>query len=290
MPLFVHEGHDGERALPSIPGVSSRTLDRLPRYLDYLQECGLSRILIFAIQNERDGTASAARRPDSLTCRAVRIAKQHAPKLNVMVDICVCQYTDHGHCRVVHAGQLETTATLEALTELALHAAQAGADTVMPSAMLPGSTSAIRAALIANRRGGVKIFSQGVKFASAYYGPFRQAAFAASNLPPDKRGYQLEPADRGAALQRARQEQEEGADVVLVKPAIPYLDVLAECRRELEVPLGVFFTSAEHAQLNTLSDAGAAHALAGSWLDSISRAGATHAISYFSDILGGSNR
>jgi porphobilinogen synthase len=238
-------------------------------------------VLLFGIPARKDARGSGADAPSGVVQRAVEALRRERPELVVITDVCLCEYTDHGHCGIVEGGHVVNDASVERLASAALSHARAGADVVAPSDMMDGRVGAIRSVLDEHGFEQVAILAYAAKFASAYYGPFREAAESTPAFG-DRRSYQLDPPNRREALREMRLDLEEGADVLMVKPALPYLDVLAEARREFDVPLAAYHVSGEYAMLRAAAERG--------WLDgeraleealiAIKRAGADWILTY----------
>jgi porphobilinogen synthase len=281
LPLFVVEGRDVREAVASMPGVFRHSVDQVVSEAKLVHDLGIPAVILFGIPDRKDARGSGADAPDGVVQRAVAAIKQAVPELGVVTDVCLCEYTDHGHCGVVAGGEVVNDPTVERLAAAALSHARAGADVVAPSDMMDGRVGAIRRALDANGFENVAILAYAAKYASAFYGPFREAAESAPAFG-DRRGYQMDPPNRREALREMRLDLEEGADVLMVKPALPYLDVLAAARREFDVPLAAYHVSGEYAMIKAAAERG--------WIDgpralmeasvAIKRAGADFILSY----------
>lgn len=281
LPLFVVEGSGVRESVASMPGVFRYSVDTLVAEVKRVREAGIPAVLLFGIPAAKDARGSGADAADGIVQRAVESIKAAEPDLCVMTDVCLCGYTDHGHCGVVAEGDVDNDPSVERLAVTALSHARAGADIVAPSDMMDGRVAAIRAALDAHDFPSVAILSYAAKFASAYYGPFRQAAESAPRFG-DRRGYQLDPPNRREALREMRLDLEEGADALMVKPALPYLDLLVDARREFDLPLAAYQVSGEYAMIKAAAERG--------WIDgdraidesliAIKRAGADWIVSY----------
>ncbi len=292
-PLFVAEGIETKKPVSSMPGVHQLTLADLPSEIDEVVELGIPAVLLFGIPASKDSEGSESHAKEGIVQRAIRVIKEHAPTLQVITDVCLCEYTDHGHCGLLNLGEhrhpelpegyVLNDETLSVLGEIAVSHARAGADIVAPSGMLDGMVRAIRESL---DRGGfemVGIMSYSVKYASSFYGPFREAAEGAPSFG-DRRSHQMDPANKREASREARIDVEEGADFLMVKPALSYLDVIADLRREQpQLPLVAYNVSGEYSMIKAAAAQG--------WIDekssvlevltSIRRAGADLIISYF---------
>jgi len=280
-PLFVVHGSGVRNAIPSLPGQAQLSIDQLPADAQELRALGIPAVLLFGIPASKDEQASEAYAADGIVQQAVRALKQADPDLLVITDVCLCEYTSHGHCGIVRDGDVDNDATLPLLARTALSHAQAGADMVAPSAMMDGQVAAIRQALDENGFGQTPIMAYAAKYASAFYGPFREAAESAPQFG-DRCGYQMDPANVREALREIEADVAEGADIVMVKPALAYLDVLARARQRFDLPLAAYNVSGEYAMIKA--------AAANGWLDekrvvlevltAIKRAGADIVITY----------
>ena len=280
-PLFVVHGSGVRNAIPSMPGQCQLSVDQLPAEARELRALGVPAVLLFGIPASKDEQASEAYAPDGIVQQAVRALKQADPDLLVITDVCLCEYTSHGHCGIVKNGDVDNDATLPLLAQTALSHARAGAGMVAPSAMMDGQVAAIRQALDENGFGQTPIMAYAAKYASAFYGPFREAAESAPQFG-DRCGYQMDPANVREALREIESDVAEGADIVMVKPALAYLDVLARARQRFDLPLAAYNVSGEYAMIKA--------AAANGWLDerrvvlevltAIKRAGADIVITY----------
>ncbi len=280
-PLFVVEGSGVREPVGSMPGVSRVSVDVLVQDAKVLAGLGIPAILLFGIPADKDPEGRGADAADGVIQRAVAAVKAAEPDLCVMTDVCLCEYTDHGHCGIIEDGDVANDATLPRLVSAAVSHAQAGADVVAPSDMMDGRVAAIRAGLDAAGLEDVAILSYAAKFASAYYGPFRDAADSTPQFG-DRRSYQMDPPNGREALREMKLDLAEGADALMVKPAIHYLDVLSRARAEFDVPLAAYHVSGEYAMIHAAAERG--------WIDgeramrealtSIKRAGADWIITY----------
>ncbi len=282
LPLFVREGLDSARPIDSLPGVSQHSLESLADVVDAAARAGLGGVMLFAVPQVRDSVGSAAIDPDGILNRAIAVAKAAAAgRLVVMADLCLDEFTDHGHCGVLAAnGTVDNDATLEVYARMALAQAAAGADVLGLSGMMDGQVAAVRAALEGEGLTDIAILAYAAKYASAFYGPFRDAV--ESQLEGDRRTYQMDPANRREGSLEAALDQSEGADILMVKPALPYLDVLADVAAEASVPVAAYHVSGEYAQIEAAAangwiDRRAAHLEA---VTSIVRAGADIVLTY----------
>ena len=286
MPLFVCPGEGVVKPLEGLPGIAQRSIDELVVEAGVLSALGVPVILLFGIPEEKDDEASGAYADDGIVQRALRELRADLPGLVLATDVCLCEYTSHGHCGVVRGEEIDNDASLELLARTALSHAEAGADMVWPSDMMDGRVGAIRAALDDSDFEQVPIVSYAAKYASAFYGPFREAAESAPSFG-DRRGYQLDPPNVREALRECELDVQEGADALIVKPALPYLDVLHAVRDRFELPVGAFNVSGEYAMIKAAAQSG--------WLDerqaalesliAIKRAGADFIVSYWTKEL-----
>ena len=293
MPLFVVPGRGVENPVASMPGVAELSVDRAVEECKTICDLGIPGVILFGIPEEKDPLGSGAYRADGIVQRAVRAIKEHVPGLLVITDVCLCEYTDHGHCGVVREGDVDNDATLDLLVEESLSHVRAGADVVAPSDMMDGRVGAIRRALDAEGFSQTPIMAYSAKYASGFYGPFREAAESTPQFG-DRRSYQMDCANTDEALREVALDVEEGADIVMVKPALPYLDVIRRVKERFDVPLAAYSVSGEYAMLKAAARNG--------WLDEgrvvletltgIKRAGADVILTYFAkDVaraLGGS--
>ena len=282
-PLFVTHGSDRREPIPSMPGIERLTISHLEDEARQIAALGLPAVLLFGIPADKDAAASGAYDAEGIVQLAVRALKQAEPDLTVITDVCLCEYTSHGHCGVVRDdGEVDNDVTLELLAKTANSHAEAGADVVAPSDMMDGRVGAIRAQLDSEGHSSVPIVAYSAKYASAFYGPFREAADSTPAFG-DRRGYQMDPANAREAVREAKIDVAEGADVVMVKPALPYLDVIRRVREEVEVPVAAYHVSGEYAALKAAAERG--------WLDeraavlesltAIRRAGADVIVTYY---------
>ena len=280
-PLFVEDGENIKTPVPSMPGVYQYSIDRLDEVLDEVTACGIPAILLFGIPAHKDEVGSGAYDPDGITQRAIRHIKTKYPKLLVIADICLCEYTSHGHCGVVEDGCILNDETLPLLAKAAVTNADAGADIIAPSDMMDGRVAAIREALDAKGHVNTPILSYSAKYASGYYGPFRDAAGSAPHFG-DRRSYQMDPPNAREAIREIRDDMEEGADMIIVKPALAYLDILKTVREEFLVPVVTYNVSGEYVMVKAAAQNG--------WIDekrivmenmiAMKRAGADRIITY----------
>ena len=258
-PLFVTHGRDVRNEIASMPGQYQLSVDQLAGEARQLRSLGIPAVLLFGLPAAKDPEGSEAYAGDGIVQRAVQELKAADPDLAVICDVCLCEYTDHGHCGLLAAsGEVENDPTLELLARIAVSQAEAGADMVAPSDMMDGHTAAIRAALDAAGFAATPIMAYAAKYASAFYGPFRVAAESAPRFG-DRRGYQMDPPNAREAMLEIEAEVREGADIVMVKPALAYLDVLSQARQRFDLPLATYNVSGEYAMIKA--------AAANGWLD-----------------------
>ncbi len=254
-PLFVTHGENVRREIDSMPGQYHLSLDQLPREAEELRSLAIPAVLLFGLPASKDDAGSEAYDPDGIVQRAVRTLKSAAPGLVVITDVCLCEYTSHGHCGVVVDGEVDNDRTLPLLARTAVSHAEAGADIVAPSDMMDGRVAAIRLALDEAGFGHRPIMAYAAKQASAFYGPFRVAAESAPQFG-DRRGYQMDAANAREALREIEADIEEGADIVMVKPALPNLDLIARARDRFGLPLAAYNVSGEYAMVKAAAAAG----------------------------------
>jgi porphobilinogen synthase len=281
LPLFVVEGSGVREPVASMPGVHRFSVDTVVHEAKRVVAAGVPAVILFGIPKHKDARGSGADDPGGVVQRAVEAVKSAEPDLCVITDVCLCEYTDHGHCGIIEGDDVRNDPSVERLAATALSHARAGADIVAPSDMMDGRVGAIRGALDGASLEDVAILAYSAKFASAYYGPFRDAAESAPAFG-DRRSYQMDPPNRREALREMRADLEEGADVLMVKPALPYLDLVSEARREFEVPIAAYHVSGEYSMIHAAAERG--------WIDgeramdealvSIKRAGADWILTY----------
>jgi porphobilinogen synthase len=281
-PLFVRHGGGASTPIESMPGQSHHGIAGLVETAVGVYAAGVPAVLLFGLPARKDEAGSEAYDPEGIVQLGVRAIKAEAPKLTVITDVCLCQYTSHGHCGVLRDGVVENDISLELLADTALSHAAAGADLVAPSDMMDGRVGAIRTTLDNEGLTDTGIMAYSAKFASAFYGPFREAAHSTPS-EGDRKGYQMDPGNGNEAVREALLDIEEGADVVMVKPALPYLDVLRRLRSETLVPLAAYQVSGEYAMLEAAAARGLVdrRAAALEALTGIRRAGADLVITYY---------
>ncbi len=286
-PMFIRYGSDQKIPIRSMPGIYQWSLDRALEHLAVVQEMGVRAVLLFGIPETKDAMGQEAYSPDGIIQTALRAFRQHFPNLILVADLCLCEYTDHGHCGVVRDGLIQNDESLELLARAAVQQALAGADMVAPSDMMDGRVAAIRRALDDNGLINTPIMSYAAKYASGFYGPFREAA---ENTPEfgDRRTYQMNPGNRREAFREVELDLQEGADLVIVKPAMPYLDIVSDIKARVSVPVVAYQVSGEYSMIQAAAGHG--------WIDpkrvveesllSIRRAGADLIITYFAPQYG----
>jgi porphobilinogen synthase len=279
--LFVVEGTGRREPVASMPGVNRYSVDQVVLEAKRIADLGIPGVILFGVPADKDARGSGADRPDGIVQRATRAIADAVPSLCVITDVCLCEYTSHGHCGLLDGHEVDNDPSLERLASTAVSHARAGASIVAPSDMMDGRVAAIRRALDANGFEQVAILAYAAKYASAFYGPFRDAAESAPEFG-DRRGYQMDPSNRREALREMRLDLEEGADMLMVKPALAYLDILADARRTFDVPLAAYHVSGEYSMIKAAAERG--------WIDgdrameealvSIKRAGADLILTY----------
>src|SRR5579864_9518861 len=283
LPLFVCPGQGIRREIGSMPGNYHMSIDNLVRECAEVQSLGIGGVILFGLPETKDDIASGAYADDGIVQSAIRAVRREAPGLLIMTDVCNCEYTSHGHCGFVKDGDVDNDTTLQWLAKSALSHARAGADIVAPSDMMDGRVWAIRQALDANGYEKITVMSYAAKFASVFYGPFREAADSAPQFG-DRRSYQMDPANGREAMREIELDLQEGADMIMVKPALPYLDLIRQARDRYDVPVAAYQVSGEYSMIMA--------AVRNGWLEyerammetltSITRAGAGIILTYFS--------
>ena len=282
LPLFACPGAGVRREIPSMPGVFNLSVDELARDAAAAFDAGVPAVILFGLPETKDEMASGAYAPKGIVQQAIRAVRRAAPEMTIIADTCLCEYTSHGHCGVVRDNEVLNDESLELLAQIAVSQANAGADIVAPSAMMDGQVGAIRDALDGSGLADTAIMSYAVKYASAFYGPFRDAAASAPAFG-DRRTYQMDPANAREALREAELDYTEGADILMVKPATVYLDIIRAVRDRFDLPLAAYHVSGEYAMIKAAAERG--------WIDeqrvmletltSIRRAGADIIITYY---------
>jgi porphobilinogen synthase len=282
LPLFVIDGKKVRNPIPSMPGHYQLSIDNFLKTAREAYELGIPAIILFGIPGRKDALGSGAYAENGIVQQAVKAAKDKLPELVVITDVCLCQYTDHGHCGIIEGDCIDNDATLDLLARTALSHAKAGADLIAPSDMMDGRVSEIREILDENQFNQVGIMAYSAKYCSAYYGPFRSAAESAPKFG-DRRTYQMDPANALEAIREVTMDVEEGADIIMVKPALAYLDIVCRIREEIDLPLAAYNVSGEFSMIKAAEKAG--------WIDgprvmletliAIKRAGADMILTYF---------
>jgi porphobilinogen synthase len=281
-PLFVGPGKNKVQPVSSMPGVAQLSVDRALDECEEAHALGIPAVILFGLPEQKDQLGSEAYADDGIVQQAIHEIKNKLPELLVVTDVCLCEYTDHGHCGVIRNGDVDNDSTLELLVKESLSHARAGADIVAPSDMMDGRVAAIREALERQGHQNVAIMAYAAKYASAFYGPFRDAVGSRGRLTGDKRGYQMDPANNDEALREVELDLAEGADFVMVKPGLPYLDVIARVKDAFGVPTFAYQVSGEYAMIEHAAAAGAGErdALILETLLSFNRAGASGVLTY----------
>ena len=280
-PIFVVEGTNIKSEISSLPGNYHYSIDRLDEVIKEVEEADIAGVLLFGIPDHKDACGSEAYNDNGIVQQAVRKIKELSKDMLVITDVCMCEYTSHGHCGIVHDHDVDNDETLEYLNKIAVSHAKAGADMVAPSDMMDGRIGSIRKALDENGFRKVSIMSYSAKYCSAFYGPFREAADSAPQFG-DRKTYQMDPANRLEAIRETEMDIEEGCDMIMVKPALSYLDVIRECRDKFDMPLVAYNVSGEYAMVKSAAKAGLIdeERIMMEILTSIKRAGADVIITY----------
>ena len=281
-PLFAIFGKDLKKPISSMPGNFQMSADNLVKEVQKAKDLGIPAVLLFGIPDKKDEVASGAFMKNGVVQQAVKRIKDKVPDIIVITDVCLCEYTSHGHCGMIEKGEVDNDASLEVIAETALSHAKAGADMVAPSAMMDGQVGAIRDALDEAGFENLPIMAYSAKYASCFYGPFREAAESAPQFG-DRKAYQMDPANGDEAIREISLDVEEGADIIMVKPALPYLDIIRRAREEFDLPVAAYNVSGEFSMIKAAAKLG--------WMDgerammealtSIKRAGADIIITYF---------
>ena len=282
LPLFAIKGKNVENPIPSMPGQFQLSVDNLVKTAEKAYKSGVPAVMLFGIPDKKDALGTQAYIKDGIVQKAVKELKSKLPELAVITDVCLCQYTDHGHCGVVEKGVIDNDASLDLLAQTAFSHAKAGADMVAPSDMMDGRVAAIREILDENNLSNIPIMAYSAKYCSAYYGPFRAAADSAPKFG-DRRTYQMDPANALEAMREVSMDMEEGADIIMVKPALAYLDIICRVKQEIPLPVAAYNVSGEYAMIKAADQMG--------WIDgkrvmmetltAIKRAGADIILTYF---------
>jgi len=281
-PLFIEEGENIETEIVSMPGIKRFSLDTISKELDEVVALDIPAVLLFGIPSKKDDTGSETWNDDGIMQQAVRFIKKNYPSLYVITDVCFCEYTSHGHCGIIHDNDVDNDATLPNIAKQVISHAKAGVDMVAPSGMMDGMIATIREALDNTGFPNIPIMSYAVKYSSAFYGPFRDAADSAPTFG-DRRTYQMDPSNRDEGLREATFDDQEGADILMVKPALSYLDIIRDLKNNFDRPIACYNVSGEYAMIKA--------AAANGWIDgervmmesllSMKRAGADIIITYF---------
>ncbi|MBV4439234.1 porphobilinogen synthase [Clostridium tyrobutyricum] len=281
-PLFVIDGNDIKQEIPSLDNNYQYSVDRLQEIVDEMKDAGVKSVILFGLPEHKDEVGSQAYAEDGIVQRAIRKLKDLYPELFVITDVCMCEYTSHGHCGIIHDHQVDNDQTLEYIAKIALSHAEAGADMVAPSDMMDGRVGAIRHILDENGYKDVSIMAYSAKYCSAFYGPFREAANSAPKFG-NRKSYQMDPGNIREAMLEIEDDIAEGADIIMVKPALPYLDVIRWARDKFDFPIAAYNVSGEFAMVKAAAKAGLIDekAVAEEMLTSIKRAGAGIIITYY---------
>jgi porphobilinogen synthase len=281
-PLFVCEGEGVRREIGSMPGAFNLSIDELVKEVEAARSVGVRSVILFGVPDQKDSTGTQAYAEDGITQRAIRALKREVKDTLVIADNCLCEYTDHGHCGMIEDGEVLNDPSLDLLARTAVSQAEAGADIIAPSNMMDGFVAAIRDALDESGFEHIPIMSYAVKYASGFYGPFREAAGSAPQFG-DRRGYQMDPANAREAMREAELDYQQGADMLMVKPALPYLDIIRAVRERFDLPVAAYQVSGEYAMIKAAARLG--------WIDeervaletltSIKRAGADIILTYY---------
>ena len=282
LPLFSVEGKNKKEPIASLPGHYHFSADTIVKAAKDAFDMGIPAVILFGLPNKKDALGTSAYDKNGVVQRAIKSIKSKVPELVVITDVCLCQYTDHGHCGFIEGNTVDNDASLDLLARVALSHAESGADMVAPSDMMDGRVAEIRGILDENDFSQVPIMSYAAKYCSAYYGPFREAADSAPQFG-DRKTYQMDPANAQEAIREATMDVEEGADIIMVKPALPYLDIICRIRSEIDLPVAAYNVSGEFAMIKAAQEKG--------WIDgpkvmmetltSIKRAGADMILTYF---------
>lgn len=281
-PFFVIEGENIRNEVASMPGVFQLSLDNIVAEMKEVSDLGIPSVLAFGVPNEKDEVGTGAYVDDGIVQQAIRLIKKEVPELLVIADTCLCEFTSHGHCGVIHNGDVDNDESLELLAKTAVSQVEAGADIIAPSNMMDGFVIAIRAALDEAGHTNIPIMSYAVKYSSAFYGPFREAADSTPQFG-DRKTYQMDPANRLEAIREAESDMEEGADFLIVKPALSYLDIVRDIKDNFNAPIVAYNVSGEYAMVKAAAQNGwiDEKALVMEKLTSMKRAGADLIITYF---------
>ena len=281
-PLFIEEGENIETEIVSMPGIKRYSLDRISKELEEVVELNIPAVLLFGIPSNKDEEGTETRNDNGIMQQAIRFIKKNYPTLYVITDVCFCEYTSHGHCGIIHNNDVDNDATLVNIAKQVVSHAKAGVDMVAPSGMMDGTIKMVRETLDNTGFVNLPIMAYSVKYASAFYGPFRDAADSAPTFG-DRRTYQMDPANRDEGLREANFDDQEGADILMVKPALCYLDIIRDLKNDFDRPIACYNVSGEYAMVKAAAEKG--------WIDgekvmmesllSMKRAGASIIITYF---------
>ena len=281
-PLFIEEGQNIEREIISMPGIKRFSLDRISKELDDVVALKIPAVLLFGIPSNKDNEGTETWNENGIIQKAIRFIKQNYPDLYVITDVCFCEYTSHGHCGIIHENDVDNDATLVNIAKQVISHAKAGVDMVAPSGMMDGTIEMVRQSLDNSGFSDLPIMAYSVKYASAFYGPFRDAADSAPTFG-DRKTYQMDPANREEGLRKATFDAEEGADILMIKPALSYLDIIRDLKNNFDRPIACYNVSGEYAMIKAAAEKG--------WIDgekvmmesllSMKRAGADIIITYF---------
>ena len=281
-PLFIEEGENIESEIPSMPGIKRYSLDTISKELDEVIKFNIPAVILFGIPSEKDDEGTETWNDQGIIQQAIRFIKKNYPTLYVISDVCFCEYTSHGHCGIIHNKDVDNDATLVNIAKQVISHARAGVDMVAPSGMMDGTIQVIRKALDTEGFVSLPIMAYSVKYASAFYGPFRDAADSSPTFG-DRKTYQMDPANRDEAMREAKIDNSEGADILMVKPALSYLDIIRDLKNNFDKPIACYNVSGEYAMVKAASEKG--------WIDgekvmlesllSMKRAGADIIITYF---------
>lgn len=284
-PLFIEEGNNIENEISSMPGIFRYSLDRIEKELKEVVSLGIQSVLLFGIPEKKEETGKESWNSEGIIQKAIRFIKSKYPELYVITDVCFCEYTDHGHCGIIHDNDVVNDLTVANLQKQAISHVTAGADMVAPSGMMDGTIKALRKALDGGDFANIPIMGYTVKYTSAYYGPFRDAADSAPTFG-DRKTYQMDPANRREAMTEAKYDDVEGADILMVKPALSYLDIIRDLRNNFDKPIACYNVSGEYSMIKAAGEKG--------WIDeekvmmetllSMKRAGADIIITYFAKV------
>ncbi|MBT7425175.1 MAG: porphobilinogen synthase [Flavobacterium sp.] len=281
-PLFIEEGENIETEIVSMPGIKRYSLDRISKELEEVVELNIPAVLLFGIPSNKDEEGTETWNDNGIMQQAIRFIKKNYPTLYVITDVCFCEYTSHGHCGIIHNNDVDNDATLVNIAKQVVSHAKAGVDMVAPSGMMDGTIKMVREALDNTGFVNLPIMAYSVKYASSFYGPFRDAADSAPSFG-DRRTYQMDPANRDEGLREANFDDQEGADILMVKPALSYLDIIRDLKNDFDRPIACYNVSGEYAMVKAAAEKG--------WIDgekvmmesllSMKRAGASIIITYF---------